>query len=154
MAPAPSGATISYDPNRVPVVRGTWRFGLAGILRPTRSKSPIGHVSGPDPAAEPWLRDVRWPRADARDRIRHVPVLKNHGLLGILTDRDLKRTLDPELGLPPRGELFVRGNRLFLVEELPADGPTRRRTIRESLVPCRALFVPAAVGSEAPEPDR
>lgn len=41
-------------------------------------------------------------------QVRHLPVLKNHELLGILTDRDLKRALDPELGLPPREELFVR----------------------------------------------
>ena len=27
--------------------------------------------------------------------------------MGILTDRDLKRALDPELGLPPKQELFV-----------------------------------------------
>jgi CBS domain-containing protein len=40
-------------------------------------------------------------------QVRHLPVLKNHKLLGILTDRDLKRALDPELGLPPRDELFV-----------------------------------------------
>ena len=37
-----------------------------------------------------------------------VPVVKGHELLGILTDRDLKRALDPDLGLPPKDELFVR----------------------------------------------
>jgi acetoin utilization protein AcuB len=40
--------------------------------------------------------------------VRHLPVLKDHRLLGILTDRDLKRALDPDLGLPPKAELFVR----------------------------------------------
>jgi acetoin utilization protein AcuB len=40
--------------------------------------------------------------------VRHLPVLKDHRLLGILTDRDLKRALDPDLGLPPKTELFVR----------------------------------------------
>ena len=40
-------------------------------------------------------------------QIRHLPV-KDHGVLvGILTDRDLKRALDPDLGLPPKQELFV-----------------------------------------------
>jgi acetoin utilization protein AcuB len=29
-------------------------------------------------------------------------------LLGVLTDRDMKRALDPSLGLPPKAELFVR----------------------------------------------
>ena len=40
--------------------------------------------------------------------IRHLPVKDGHALLGVLTDRDLKRALDPSLGLPPREELFVR----------------------------------------------
>ena len=40
-------------------------------------------------------------------QIRHLPV-KDHGVLvGILTDRDLKRALDPDFGLPPKQELFV-----------------------------------------------
>jgi len=40
--------------------------------------------------------------------VRHLPVLENHELVGILTDRDLKRALDPDLGLPSKDELFVR----------------------------------------------
>jgi CBS domain-containing protein len=40
--------------------------------------------------------------------VRHLPVLKAHELVGILTDRDIKRALDPDLRLPPRDELFVR----------------------------------------------
>jgi acetoin utilization protein AcuB len=40
--------------------------------------------------------------------VRHLPVKQGHTLLGVLTDRDLKRALDPSLGLPPREELFVR----------------------------------------------
>ncbi|NOT25461.1 MAG: CBS domain-containing protein [Acidobacteria bacterium] len=39
--------------------------------------------------------------------VRHLPVLKHHELVGILTDRDIKRALDPDLGLPPRDGLFV-----------------------------------------------
>ena len=40
--------------------------------------------------------------------IRHLPVQQGSTLVGILTDRDLKRGLDPDLGLPPKDELFVR----------------------------------------------
>ena len=40
--------------------------------------------------------------------VRHLPVVQNYELLGILTDRDLKRALDPDLGLPSKDELFVR----------------------------------------------
>ena len=39
--------------------------------------------------------------------IRHLPVEDNGELVGVLTDRDLKRALDPEMGLPPKRELFV-----------------------------------------------
>jgi len=41
-------------------------------------------------------------------QVRHLPVKQGNALVGILTDRDLKRALDPELGLPPKEELFVR----------------------------------------------
>ena len=40
--------------------------------------------------------------------IRHLPVTEDDRLVGVLTDRDLKRALDPDLGLPPKEELFVR----------------------------------------------
>jgi CBS domain-containing protein len=40
--------------------------------------------------------------------VRHLPVKGGNTLLGVLTDRDLKRALDPGLGLPPKEELFVR----------------------------------------------
>ena len=40
--------------------------------------------------------------------VRHLPVKDGHQLVGILTDRDLKRALDPDLGLPPKDQLFVR----------------------------------------------
>jgi len=42
-----------------------------------------------------------------RHEIRHLPVKKGHTLVGVLSDRDLKRALDPDLGLPPKEELFV-----------------------------------------------
>jgi CBS domain-containing protein len=40
--------------------------------------------------------------------VRHLPVKDGNTLCGVLTDRDLKRALDPSLGLPPKAELFVR----------------------------------------------
>ena len=40
--------------------------------------------------------------------IRHLPVKDGTTLVGVLTDRDLKRARDPNLGLPPEEELFVR----------------------------------------------
>ena len=39
--------------------------------------------------------------------IRHLPVARRGKLVGVLTDRDLKRALDPSLGLAPKDELFV-----------------------------------------------
>jgi acetoin utilization protein AcuB len=39
--------------------------------------------------------------------VRHLPVKDGTALVGILTDRDLKRALDPDLGLPSKEELFV-----------------------------------------------
>jgi acetoin utilization protein AcuB len=41
-------------------------------------------------------------------QVRHLPVKDGNTLLGVLTDRDLKRALDPSLGLSPKDELFVR----------------------------------------------
>jgi acetoin utilization protein AcuB len=43
-----------------------------------------------------------------RHQVRHLPVKDGSVLVGVLTDRDLKRALDPDLGLPPKNELFVR----------------------------------------------
>lgn len=43
-----------------------------------------------------------------RHEVRHLPVKEGDTLVGVLTDRDLKRALDPDLGLPPKDELFVR----------------------------------------------
>jgi len=40
--------------------------------------------------------------------VRHLPVKDGNTLLGVLTDRDLKRAFDPSPGLPPKEELFVR----------------------------------------------
>jgi acetoin utilization protein AcuB len=40
--------------------------------------------------------------------VRHLPVKDGDDLVGVVSDRDLKRALDPDLGLPPKDELFVR----------------------------------------------
>jgi len=40
--------------------------------------------------------------------VRHLPVQDGNRLVGVLTDRDLERAMDPELGSPPKEELFVR----------------------------------------------
>lgn len=39
--------------------------------------------------------------------VRHLPVTRDGALVGVLSDRDLKRALDPSLGLLPRDELLV-----------------------------------------------
>lgn len=44
----------------------------------------------------------------ARHEVRHLPVKDGDALVGVLTDRDIKRALDPDLGLPPKEELFVQ----------------------------------------------
>jgi len=43
-----------------------------------------------------------------RHEVRHLPVRRGTALVGVLSDRDLKRAFDPDLGLPPKDELFVR----------------------------------------------
>jgi acetoin utilization protein AcuB len=44
----------------------------------------------------------------AEHDVRHLPVQDGNRLVGLLTDRDLKRAMDPDLGLPPKEELLVR----------------------------------------------
>jgi acetoin utilization protein AcuB len=60
----------------------------------------------------PYSIDVEAPLAEAhafmRDRqIRHLPVTRGGQLAGILTDRDIKLALGPDLGSPPERELTV-----------------------------------------------
>jgi acetoin utilization protein AcuB len=61
----------------------------------------------------PWWVDIDEPLLVARDmmrahRVRHLPVKDNGKLVSVVTDRDLKFALDPELGLPPRESMRVR----------------------------------------------
>lgn len=39
--------------------------------------------------------------------IRHLPVVEKDSLVGLITDRDIKRALDPEMGFPPEEKLQV-----------------------------------------------
>lgn len=60
----------------------------------------------------PYSVDVEAPLAEAhaflRKRlIRHLPVTRNGELAGIITDRDIKLALGPDLGSPPERELRV-----------------------------------------------
>jgi len=60
----------------------------------------------------PYSIDVEAPLGEAhaflRERqIRHLPVTRNGQLAGILTDRDIKLALGPDLGSPPERELRV-----------------------------------------------
>jgi acetoin utilization protein AcuB len=60
----------------------------------------------------PYAVDADAPLRAARQmmhehEVRHLPVKRDNKLVGVLSDRDLKRALDPGLGLPPGDELFV-----------------------------------------------
>ena len=48
-----------------------------------------------------------------RHDIRHIPVKEAGRLVGVITDRDIKRALDPGLGLPSGDELLVRDASVF-----------------------------------------
>jgi acetoin utilization protein AcuB len=69
----------------------------------------IGSVMTPFPYVVQVHDSLRAARAlMIEHELRHLPVKDGSRLLGVLTDRDLKRALDPALGLPPKEELFVR----------------------------------------------
>lgn len=61
----------------------------------------------------PYSIDVGAPLAEARTflrerQIHHLPVTRDGTLAGILTDRDIKLALGPDLDSPPERELSVR----------------------------------------------
>jgi acetoin utilization protein AcuB len=69
----------------------------------------IGTVMTPFPHVVQMNDSVLAARAlMVEHEVRHLPVKDGHALIGVVTDRDLKRALDPSLGLPPKEELFVR----------------------------------------------
>ena len=64
-------------------------------------------------------------------QIRHLPV-KDHGVLaGIVTDRDIKRALDPDMGLPPKQELSVSD--VFVLEAYVVDAGEPLDTVLEHM---------------------
>ncbi len=58
--------------------------------------------------------------------IHHLPVVQHGRCVGVLADRDVKRALDPDLGLPPEDELFVRDVCVFDVYAVTPDEPLER----------------------------
>ena len=58
--------------------------------------------------------------------IHHLPVVQHGRCVGVLTDRDVKRALDPDLGLPPEDELFVRDACVFDVYAVAPAEPLER----------------------------
>jgi acetoin utilization protein AcuB len=61
----------------------------------------------------PYSIDIEAPLSEARrflrERgIRHLPVTERGTLAGVLTDRDIKLALGPDIGCPPERELRVR----------------------------------------------
>lgn len=61
----------------------------------------------------PYSIDVDAPLSEAhaflrQRQIRHLPVTERGQLVGVLTDRDIKLALGPDLGSPPERELAVR----------------------------------------------
>jgi acetoin utilization protein AcuB len=64
--------------------------------------------------------------------VRHLPVLNGHELVGIVTDRDIKRALDPDLGLPSKDELFVRD--VYVSQPYVVDSATPLDGVLEQMV--------------------
>lgn len=80
----------------------------------------IGSVMTPFPYVVQVTESVLAARALMIEHaVRHLPVKNGNTLVGVLTDRDLKRALDPSLGLPPKEELFVRD--VFLADAYVVD---------------------------------
>lgn len=60
----------------------------------------------------PYFVELEAPLGEARlimlqHHVRHLPVVRGHDLVGIITDRDIKLLLGPELGSPDPSELTV-----------------------------------------------
>lgn len=74
----------------------------------------IGDVMTRGPHVVDEDAPLRQARSLMVDReVHHLPVLRRGTLVGVLSDRDVKRALDPALGLPPEDELFVRDMCVF-----------------------------------------
>ncbi len=84
----------------------------------------------------PYSVDVDAPLAEAhaflRERhIRHLPVTERGQLAGVLTDRDIKLALGPDLGSPPEQELSVRD--VFQPEPYVVDAGTPLLSVAETM---------------------
>jgi CBS domain-containing protein len=91
----------------------------------------------------PYSIEADAPLAEAhaflRERhIRHLPVTERGQLAGVLTDRDIKLALGPDLGSPPERELTVRD--VFQPESYVVDAAA-------SLVEVAAAMADRHVGS-------
>jgi len=74
-----------------------------------------------------WI-DADEPLLAARDmmqqlHVRHLPVKDGGVLVSVVTDRDLKFVLDPQLGLPPREAMRVRDICVFDVYVVDLETP-------------------------------
>ncbi|MGB5209871.1 MAG: CBS domain-containing protein [Gammaproteobacteria bacterium] len=74
-----------------------------------------------------WI-DADEPLLAARDmmqelHVRHLPVKDRGELVSVVTDRDVKFALDPQLGLPPREAMRVRDICVFSVYTADLERP-------------------------------
>lgn len=86
----------------------------------------IGSVMTPLPRAIDVDTPIREARNLMRERgVRHLPVRRDGELVALLSDRDVKRALDPSLGLPDVDELFAGDVAVFeprtVAETTPLD---------------------------------
>jgi acetoin utilization protein AcuB len=84
----------------------------------------------------PYWVEIDAPLLEAREmmrrhKVRHLPVKDNGKLVSVVTDRDLKFAIDPELGLPPRESLRVRDVSVFTAYIVDID--TRLEVVLETM---------------------
>jgi len=90
---------------------------LSGIPLIKSVMTPFPHTVDVDAS----LREARSTMVE--HEIRHLPVTREGKLVGLLTDRDLKRALDPRLGLPSGNELTVGDVCVFDPYVVPPTAP-------------------------------
>jgi acetoin utilization protein AcuB len=78
----------------------------------------------------PHSIDVDAPLEDAhklmREHRRHLPVMSGGGIVGVLTDRDIKLVLGPDFGSPDERELRVRDAYVERPCVVPASTPVAK----------------------------
>ncbi len=87
----------------------------------------------------PYSTDVDAPLAEAHQlmrehRFRHLPVMSNGAIAGVLTDRDIKLVLGPDFACPDERELKVRDAYVERACVVPAGTPlaTVARTMADN----------------------